>query len=44
MVEYENREELISEISKRAKLFIKEFNDIDEKDKDILTIWRYSYE
>ncbi|SHH35401.1 hypothetical protein SAMN02745196_00095 [Clostridium collagenovorans DSM 3089] len=36
MVEYENREELISEISKRAKLFIKEFNDIDEKYKDKL--------
>lgn len=36
MVEYQNREELILEISNRAKLFIKEFNDIDEKDKDIL--------
>lgn len=36
MVEYLNRQELISEISKRAKLFIEEFNDIDEKDKDRL--------
>ncbi|MGL5715531.1 MAG: ClbS/DfsB family four-helix bundle protein [Paraclostridium sp.] len=33
MVEYKNREELISEISKRAKLFINEFDCIDEKDK-----------
>lgn len=31
--EYQNREELILEIEKRAKLFIEEFNDIDEKDK-----------
>ena len=36
MAEYLNREELISEISKRSKLFIEEFNDIDEKDKDTL--------
>lgn len=36
MVEYKNREELISEISKLSKLFIQEFNDIDEKDKDKL--------
>lgn len=36
MIEYKNREELILEISNRAKLFIKEFNDIDKKDKDIL--------
>lgn len=36
MVEYENRQELILEISKRAKLFIEEFNDINEKDKDKL--------
>ncbi|MDK2562393.1 ClbS/DfsB family four-helix bundle protein [Romboutsia sedimentorum] len=36
MVEYKNREELILEISNRAKLFIKEFDDIDEKDKDKL--------
>lgn len=36
MVEYQNREELILEISNRAKLFIKEFNDINEKDKDKL--------
>lgn len=34
MTEYQNRQELISEISNQAKLFIKEFNDIDEKDKD----------
>lgn len=37
MVEYKNREELILEISKRSKLFIQEFDGIDEKDKDILT-------
>lgn len=36
MTEYKNREELILEISNRAKLFIKEFDDIDEKDKDRL--------
>lgn len=36
MVEYQNREELILEISNRAKLFIKEFDDVDEKDKDKL--------
>ena len=36
MIEYKNREELILEISNRAKLFIKEFDDIDEKDKDKL--------
>ncbi len=36
MIEYQNRKELILEISNRAKLFIKEFSDIDEKDKDIL--------
>lgn len=36
MIGYKNREELILEISNRAKLFIKEFNDIDKKDKDIL--------
>ncbi|MEO2603162.1 ClbS/DfsB family four-helix bundle protein, partial [Clostridium butyricum] len=34
MVAYKNREELILEISKRAKLFINEFDDISEKDKD----------
>lgn len=33
MVEYKNREELILEISNRSKLFIQEFNDINEKDK-----------
>lgn len=36
MIEYKNREELILEISKRSKLFIEEFNDINEKDKDKL--------
>ncbi len=36
MPEYKNRQELILEISNRAKLFIEEFNDIDEKDKDRL--------
>lgn len=36
MAEYQNRQELILEISKRAKLFIEEFNDVDEKYKDRL--------
>jgi len=36
VTEYQNRQELILEILNRAKLFIKEFNDIDEKDKDKL--------
>ncbi|MFW2491942.1 ClbS/DfsB family four-helix bundle protein [Clostridium chromiireducens] len=36
MAEYQNREELILEISSRAKLFIEEFNEIDEKDKNRL--------
>ena len=36
MTEYKNKEELILEISNRAKLFIEEFNNIDEKDKDRL--------
>jgi hypothetical protein len=36
VVGYKNREELILEISNRAKLFIKEFDDIDEKNKDKL--------
>ncbi len=36
MVEYKDREELILEISNRAKLFIKEFDDVNEKDKDKL--------
>lgn len=36
MMEYESKQELILEISNRAKLFIQEFDDIDEKDKDIL--------
>ena len=34
MVVYKNREELILEILKQAKLFINEFNDISETDKD----------
>lgn len=33
LTDYQNRTELIFEISKRAKLFIEEFNDIEEKDK-----------
>lgn len=36
MAEYKNREELILEISNRSKLFIQEFDCIDEKDKDRL--------
>ncbi|NFG64099.1 ClbS/DfsB family four-helix bundle protein [Clostridium botulinum] len=36
MVAYKNREALILEISKRAKLFINEFDGIDEKNKDKL--------
>lgn len=36
MVEYKNREELILEISNRSKLFIEEFNGINENDKDLL--------
>lgn len=36
MTEYKNKEELILEISNHAKLFIEEFNYIDEKDKDSL--------
>lgn len=36
MVEYKNREELILEISNRSKLFIGEFNCINERDKDKL--------
>jgi hypothetical protein len=36
VAEYQNRGELILEISNRAKLFIEEFNDIHEKDKDRL--------
>lgn len=36
MIGYQNKQELILEISNRAKLFIQEFDDIDEKDKDIL--------
>lgn len=36
MAEYQNRQELILEISNRAKLFIEEFKDIDENYKDRL--------
>lgn len=36
MIEYKNREELILEISTRAKLFIEEFDSVSEKDKDEL--------
>ena len=34
MQEYKSKEELIDEISNRAKLFIDEFSDIQETDKD----------
>ena len=34
MQEYKNKQELIDEISNRAKLFIEEFSDISEADKD----------
>ncbi|MBV1820324.1 ClbS/DfsB family four-helix bundle protein [Anaerosalibacter bizertensis] len=36
MENYKNKEELISEIRKTAGLFIKEFEDINEEDKDAL--------
>lgn len=36
MIEYKDRDELISEILKRSKLFIQEFDSINETDKDIL--------
>lgn len=36
MREYKNKRELIDEISNRAKLFIDEFSDIQEVDKDKL--------
>ncbi|MFV0382001.1 MAG: ClbS/DfsB family four-helix bundle protein [Breznakia sp.] len=36
MIEYKGKQELIDEISKRAKLFINEFSDVPEKDKDKL--------
>lgn len=36
MQQYESKQELISEISKRAKLFIDEFSDIKEADKNKL--------
>ena len=36
MIEYQNKEELILEISKRAKLFIDEFKVIDESDRNLL--------
>lgn len=36
MVEYKSREDLILEISDRSTLFIREFDDIDEKDKNRL--------
>jgi len=36
MTEYQNRQELILEISNCANLFIEEFNDIGEKDKNRL--------
>ena len=36
MQEYKNMQELVDEISKRAKLFIDEFSDIPEVDKNKL--------
>ncbi|WP_367565966.1 ClbS/DfsB family four-helix bundle protein [Lacrimispora sp.] len=36
MQEYKNKQELIDEISKRAKLFIDEFSSVTETDKDKL--------
>lgn len=36
MVGYKSKEELITEISNCSKLFIQEFDNIDEKDKDTL--------
>lgn len=36
MAEYKSREDLISEISNCSTLFIQEFDDIDEKDKNRL--------
>ena len=36
MQEYKSKQELIEEISKRAKLFIDEFSDITEKDRNKL--------
>jgi hypothetical protein len=36
MPEYKSKQELIDEISNRAKLFIGEFSDIQEEDKDKL--------
>lgn len=36
MAEYKNKQDLILEISNRAKLFIEEFDDIHEIQKDIL--------
>ncbi|MEY8352996.1 ClbS/DfsB family four-helix bundle protein [Lachnospiraceae bacterium 54-53] len=36
MQEYKNKQDLTEEISKRAKLFIDEFSDISETDKDKL--------
>lgn len=36
MQEYKSKEELIDEISNRAKLFINEFSEIQETDKDKL--------
>lgn len=35
MKEYKNKEELIAEINKTAEIFIKEFADVAEADKDI---------
>lgn len=36
MPTYQNKEELIKEIDKRAKLFIDEFDEVSEEDKDYM--------
>lgn len=36
MIEYKSKEEFVNEISNGAKLFINEFSDIQEADKDKL--------
>lgn len=36
MPEYKNKQELIEEINRRAKLFIDEFREVDASEKDIL--------
>ncbi|PNN20757.1 hypothetical protein AL503_008150 [Staphylococcus haemolyticus] len=38
MQTYSNKDDLIFEISKRAELFINEFSDVSESDKDVYKI------